>query len=58
MPVDFHESSKFRELDGSIFIGGHCDGKPIVFREAFRGFFAFYAAKAHQDHNHDGEHLY
>ncbi|WP_314963658.1 hypothetical protein [Bradyrhizobium cosmicum] len=30
--------------------------KPAVSREAFRGLFAFYAAKAHHDHKHDGEH--
>ncbi|MCP3401916.1 MULTISPECIES: hypothetical protein [unclassified Bradyrhizobium] len=31
-------------------------GKPTVSRDAFRGFFAFYAAKAHHDHKSDGEH--
>lgn len=30
--------------------------KPAVTRDAFRGLFAFYAAKAHHDHKHDGEH--
>lgn len=30
--------------------------KPVVSREAFRGLFALYAAKAHHDHQHDGEH--
>ncbi|RTE92862.1 MULTISPECIES: hypothetical protein [Bradyrhizobium] len=30
--------------------------KPAVSRDAFRGLFAFYAAKAHHDHKHDGEH--
>lgn len=29
--------------------------KSAVSREAFRGLFAFYVAKAHHDHNHDGE---
>ncbi len=29
--------------------------KPAVIREAFRGLFAFYAAKAHQDKESDGE---
>ncbi|TFV70464.1 hypothetical protein E4K64_30205 [Bradyrhizobium frederickii] len=30
--------------------------KPAVSRDAFRGLFAFYAAKAHHDHKHDDEH--
>ena len=30
-------------------------GKPVVSREAFRGLFAFYAAKAHHDHESAGE---
>ncbi|MCK1594656.1 hypothetical protein [Bradyrhizobium sp. 164] len=30
--------------------------KPAVSRDAFRGLFAFYAAKAHHDRKHDGEH--
>ncbi|WP_426609191.1 hypothetical protein [Bradyrhizobium sp. McL0616] len=30
--------------------------KPAVSRDAFRGFFALYAAKAHHDHQDDGEH--
>ena len=30
-------------------------GKPVVSREAFRGLFAFYAAKAHHDHKSAGE---
>lgn len=30
--------------------------KPAVSRDAFRGLFAFYAAKAHHDHKHEGEH--
>ncbi|MGY4286580.1 hypothetical protein ACVWXO_005800 [Bradyrhizobium sp. LM2.7] len=30
--------------------------KPAVSREAFRGLFAFYAAKVRHDHKHDGEH--
>jgi hypothetical protein len=30
--------------------------KPAVSRDAFRGLFAFYAAKAHHDREHDGEH--
>ncbi len=30
--------------------------KPAVSRDAFRGLFAFYAAKAHHDHQHDGKH--
>ncbi|TYO60957.1 hypothetical protein FXV83_40875 [Bradyrhizobium hipponense] len=29
--------------------------KSAVSREAFRGLVAFYAAKAHHDHKHDGE---
>ncbi|UPJ44933.1 hypothetical protein IVB40_13355 [Bradyrhizobium sp. 40] len=29
--------------------------KPAVSRSAFRGLFAFYAAKAHHDHNSEGE---
>ncbi|MCK1712880.1 MULTISPECIES: hypothetical protein [unclassified Bradyrhizobium] len=29
--------------------------KPAVSRDAFRGLIAFYAAKAHHDHKHDGE---
>src|SRR3569833_237003 len=29
--------------------------KPNVSRDAFRGLFALYAAKAHHDHNNDGE---
>ncbi|MCJ9729561.1 hypothetical protein [Bradyrhizobium sp. PRIMUS42] len=32
-------------------------GKPAVSRDAFRGLFAFYAAKAHHDHKPEGEHL-
>jgi hypothetical protein len=31
-------------------------GKPAVSRDAFRGLFAFYAAKAHHDHKPEGEH--
>jgi hypothetical protein len=31
-------------------------GKPAVSRDAFRGLFAFYAAKAHHDHKTEGEH--
>lgn len=31
-------------------------GKPSVSRDAFRGLFAFYAAKAHHDHKPQGEH--
>ncbi|MCP1743875.1 hypothetical protein ABIF65_005546 [Bradyrhizobium japonicum] len=31
-------------------------GKPAVSRDAFRGLFAFYAAKAHHDHKPKGEH--
>lgn len=30
--------------------------KPAVSRDAFRGLFAFYAAKAHHDRKRDGEH--
>ncbi len=30
--------------------------KPVVSGDAFRGLFALYAAKAHHDHQHDGEH--
>ena len=30
--------------------------KAAVSRSAFRGLFAFYAAKAHHDHNSEGEH--
>jgi len=29
--------------------------KPVVSRDAFRGLFAFYAAKAHRDHQAEGE---
>jgi hypothetical protein len=31
-------------------------GKPAVSRDAFRGLFAFYAAKAHHDHKPEDEH--
>jgi hypothetical protein len=31
-------------------------GNPAVSRDAFRGLFAFYAAKAHHDHKPEGEH--
>ncbi|MFK4507056.1 hypothetical protein LPJ38_26950 [Bradyrhizobium daqingense] len=31
-------------------------GKPAVSRDAFRGLFAFYAAKAHHEHKTEGEH--
>ncbi|MCK1284297.1 hypothetical protein IVB41_10205 [Bradyrhizobium sp. 44] len=31
-------------------------GKPAVSRDAFRGLFAFYAAKAHHDHKAEAEH--
>lgn len=31
-------------------------GKPVISRDAFRGLFAFYAAKAHHDHKLEGEH--
>ncbi|MGY4435165.1 hypothetical protein ACVWWO_007642 [Bradyrhizobium sp. F1.13.1] len=30
-------------------------GKPAVSRDAFRGLFAFYAAKAHHDHKAEAE---
>ncbi|PPQ16359.1 hypothetical protein GA0061098_100810 [Bradyrhizobium shewense] len=31
-------------------------GKPAVSRDAFRGLFAFYTAKAHHHHKAEGEH--
>src|SRR4051812_43911890 len=31
-------------------------GKPAVSRDAFRGLFAFYAAKTHHDHKPEAEH--
>lgn len=31
--------------------------RTTISRDAFRGLFAFYAAKAHHDHHHDGEYF-
>jgi hypothetical protein len=39
-----------------IISGEMAMAKPAVTRDAFRGLFAFYAARAHHDHKHDGEH--
>jgi hypothetical protein len=35
--------------------GGNYHGKPAVSRDAFRSFFALYAAKAHHDNKPEGE---
>ncbi len=40
----------------TYFLGGIQMGKPPVSRDAFRGLFAFYAARAHHDHDSKGEH--
>ncbi len=37
------------------FCGDIAMAKPAVSRDAFRGLFAFYAAKAHHDHRTQGE---
>ncbi|QOZ75378.1 hypothetical protein XH83_07945 [Bradyrhizobium sp. CCBAU 53351] len=38
-----------------FYFQGYCDGKTCRSREAFRGLFAFFAAKAHHDHESAGE---
>ena len=38
-----------------VFFGEIQMGKPAVSRDAFRGLFAFYAARAHHDHDSKGD---
>lgn len=50
----FAEAPHFPNYTARFSVGDIAMAKPAVSRDAFRGLFAFYAAKAH--HEHDGEH--